>query len=137
MEDSVNQLADAGLQSRKGGMMLRNIKNLRGYVIRAIDRRPQQRLRRDGPQAHHQIAGTGQFADQGRGHEVAVDLAGLVGAGSVPGECVHAGDHGEGDEAEDRGEELWVEVTLPKQGGPRPIRLAVKKDGVLAPLELD
>ena len=35
------------------------------------------------------------------------------------------------------GEELWVEVTLPKQGGPRPIRLAVKKDGVLTPLDLD
>ena len=37
MEGSVNQLADAGVHSRKGEMMLRNIKNLRGYVIRAID----------------------------------------------------------------------------------------------------
>ena len=35
------------------------------------------------------------------------------------------------------GEELWVEVTLPKQGAPRPIRLAVKKGGVLTPLDLD
>ena len=35
------------------------------------------------------------------------------------------------------GEELWVEVTLPRHGGPRPIRLAVKKDGVLTPLPLD
>jgi uncharacterized membrane-anchored protein len=35
------------------------------------------------------------------------------------------------------GEELWVEVTLPKKGPPRPIRLAVKKDGVLTPLDLD
>ena len=35
------------------------------------------------------------------------------------------------------GEELWVEVTLPKQGAPRPIRLAVKKDGVMTPLDLD
>jgi uncharacterized membrane-anchored protein len=35
------------------------------------------------------------------------------------------------------GEELWVEVTLPKQGPPRPIRLAVKKDGVLTALALD
>jgi hypothetical protein len=35
------------------------------------------------------------------------------------------------------GEELWVEVTLPKNGAPRPIRLAVKKDGVLTPLDLD
>jgi hypothetical protein len=33
------------------------------------------------------------------------------------------------------GEELWVEVTLPKQGPPRPIRLGVKKDGALTPLE--
>jgi hypothetical protein len=35
------------------------------------------------------------------------------------------------------GEELWVEVTLPRRGAPRPIRLAVKKDGVLTPLEFD
>ena len=32
------------------------------------------------------------------------------------------------------GEELWVELTLPKAGPPRPIRLGVKKDGVLRPL---
>ncbi len=33
------------------------------------------------------------------------------------------------------GEELWVEVTVPKQGPPRPIQLGVKKaDGVLEPL---
>lgn len=35
------------------------------------------------------------------------------------------------------GEELWVEVTLPRRGAPRPIRLGVKKDGVLTPLDLD
>jgi hypothetical protein len=35
------------------------------------------------------------------------------------------------------GEELWVEVTLPRQGAPRPIRLGVKKDGVLRPLDPD
>ena len=35
------------------------------------------------------------------------------------------------------GEELWVEVTLPKHGAPRPIRLGVKKAGVLTPLDLD
>ncbi len=34
------------------------------------------------------------------------------------------------------GEELWAEVTLPRRGPPRPIRLAVKKDGVLTPLEI-
>ena len=32
------------------------------------------------------------------------------------------------------GEELWVEVSLPKSGMPRPLRLGVKKDGVLKPL---
>ncbi len=32
------------------------------------------------------------------------------------------------------GEELWVEVSIPKSGPPRPIRLGVKKDGVLTPL---
>lgn len=35
------------------------------------------------------------------------------------------------------GEELWVEVTLPRRGTPRPIRLGVKKGGVLTPLEFD
>ncbi len=35
------------------------------------------------------------------------------------------------------GEELWVEVTVPRGGAPRPIRLGVKKDGVLTPLDLD
>jgi len=35
------------------------------------------------------------------------------------------------------GEQLWVEVTAPKKGPPRPIRLGVKKDGVLTPLALD
>lgn len=34
------------------------------------------------------------------------------------------------------GEELWVEVTVPRSGAPRPIRLAVKKDGVLTPIEI-
>lgn len=35
------------------------------------------------------------------------------------------------------GEELWVEVTIPRRGAPRPIRLGVKKDGVLTPLDLN
>jgi hypothetical protein len=34
------------------------------------------------------------------------------------------------------GEELWVEVTVPRAGGPRPIRLGVKKDGVLTALDV-
>ena len=33
-------------------------------------------------------------------------------------------------------EELWVEVTLPRRGAPRPIRLGVKRNGVLTPLDL-
>ena len=35
------------------------------------------------------------------------------------------------------GEELWVEVTIPRKGAPRPIRLGVRKDGVLTPLEVN
>ena len=34
------------------------------------------------------------------------------------------------------GEELWVEVSLPPNGPPRPLQLGVKKDGVLTPLAL-
>lgn len=34
------------------------------------------------------------------------------------------------------GEELWVEVSVPRKGLPRPIRLGVRKDGVLTPLDL-
>jgi hypothetical protein len=33
-----------------------------------------------------------------------------------------------------RGEELWVEVSVPRHGTPRPIRLGVKKDGTITPL---
>lgn len=32
------------------------------------------------------------------------------------------------------GEELWVEVSVPRKGPPRPLRLGVKKDGVLTPV---
>lgn len=36
------------------------------------------------------------------------------------------------------GEELWAEVTIPKNGPPRPIRLGVKKgDAAIKPLELN
>jgi hypothetical protein len=34
------------------------------------------------------------------------------------------------------GEELWVEVSVPRHGPPRPIRLGVKRGGELTPLEL-
>ena len=33
--------------------------------------------------------------------------------------------------------ELWVEVTIPRAGPPRPIRLGVKKDGRLEPLAIN
>jgi hypothetical protein len=32
------------------------------------------------------------------------------------------------------GKELWIEVTIPSKGPPRPIQLAVKQDGVWTPL---
>jgi hypothetical protein len=35
-----------------------------------------------------------------------------------------------------RGGELWAEVTVPKKGPPRPIRLAVKKGNSFTPLEI-
>ena len=34
------------------------------------------------------------------------------------------------------GEELWAEVTVPRRGPPRPIRLGVMRNGQLTPLEL-
>jgi hypothetical protein len=34
------------------------------------------------------------------------------------------------------GEELWVEVSVPRHGTPRPIRLGVKKNGTITPLEV-
>ena len=34
-----------------------------------------------------------------------------------------------------RGEELWIEVTVPKKGQPRPIRLAVKRGETFTPLD--
>jgi hypothetical protein len=34
------------------------------------------------------------------------------------------------------GEQLWAEVTIPRRGPPRPIRLGVWKDGRLIPLDL-
>jgi hypothetical protein len=35
------------------------------------------------------------------------------------------------------GEELWVEVSVPAKGTPRPIQLGVRKDGVLTPLHFN
>jgi len=46
-------------------------------------------------------------------------------------------EHAENPTFRSRGEELWVEVTIPKKGPPRPIRLGVKKDGPITPLQLN
>jgi hypothetical protein len=35
------------------------------------------------------------------------------------------------------GQELWVEVTVPPMGPPRPIQLATSNNGVFTPLKLD
>ncbi len=34
-------------------------------------------------------------------------------------------------------EELWLEVTVPAKGPPRPIRIGIKKNGVVTPLKFD
>jgi hypothetical protein len=34
------------------------------------------------------------------------------------------------------GKELWAEVTVPRKGPPRPLRLAYKENGELTPIEL-
>jgi len=38
--------------------------------------------------------------------------------------------------ARPRGEELWAEVTIPRKGPPRPIRLGVMREGRLTPLDI-
>jgi hypothetical protein len=35
------------------------------------------------------------------------------------------------------GEELWVEVTVPGDGPPRPIRLGIRRNGTITPLKID
>jgi hypothetical protein len=37
----------------------------------------------------------------------------------------------------DPGEELWAEVTVPRHGPPRPLRLGVRARGTLTPLDLE
>ena len=46
-------------------------------------------------------------------------------------------EHRSGPLLSNRGEELWIEATIPRKGPPRPIRLGIKKDGVLTPLATD
>jgi len=46
-------------------------------------------------------------------------------------------EHRSGPMLHDRTEELWFEATIPRKGPPRPIRLGIKKNGVLTPLPGD
>jgi len=46
-------------------------------------------------------------------------------------------EHKNGPILRNRGEELWIEATIPRKGPPRPIRLGIKKDGVLTPLSAE
>jgi hypothetical protein len=46
-------------------------------------------------------------------------------------------EHSSGPLLRNRSEELWIEATIPRKGPPRPIRLGIKKDGVLTPLASD
>jgi hypothetical protein len=43
-------------------------------------------------------------------------------------------EHKDGPILRNPGEELWIEATIPRKGPPRPLRLGIKKDGVLTPL---
>jgi hypothetical protein len=46
-------------------------------------------------------------------------------------------EHRSGPILRNRGEELWIEATVPRKGPPRPVRLGIKKDGVLTPVSAD
>jgi hypothetical protein len=35
-----------------------------------------------------------------------------------------------------QGEELWAEVSVPASGPPRPIRLGIRRNGALTPIEV-
>jgi len=45
-------------------------------------------------------------------------------------------DHAQDPSRRPAGEELWVEVSVPRNGPPRPLRLGVKKNNALTPLEI-
>jgi hypothetical protein len=66
--------------------------------------------------------------------ELPQDLAGAPGPGSPQVLAYFIPEHVPDPSLRPPGEELWVEVTIPRHGPPRPIRLAVKKDGKLTAL---
>jgi hypothetical protein len=43
-------------------------------------------------------------------------------------------EHNNGPMLRNRGEELWIEATIPRKGPPRPVRLGIKRDGILTAL---
>ena len=45
-------------------------------------------------------------------------------------------EHAEDPSRRPSGEELWVEVSVPPNGPPRPLRLGVKKNDLITPLEI-
>ena len=49
----------------------------------------------------------------------------------------YLGEHAAAPAALQPGEELWIEVTVPSNGPPRPIQLALKQGGAWKPLGLD
>ena len=69
-------------------------------------------------------AGSVHFVSRGGGWVVAEPIAFFI-PENVPDPSRRA-----------NGEELWVEVSVPAKGSPRPIRLGVKKNGALTPLDL-
>ncbi|HEY4359350.1 MAG TPA: hypothetical protein VGN17_00175 [Bryobacteraceae bacterium] len=46
-------------------------------------------------------------------------------------------EHGPDPSRRPEGEELWAEVSIPKRGPPRPVRLGVKRTGKIVPLDLN
>ena len=69
--------------------------------------------------------------------EVRVQIGGPGGNGSaslVEPVAYFIPEHGPDPSVRAAGEELWAEVSVPRQGPPRPIRLGVWKDGRLTPI---
>ncbi|HJV23733.1 MAG TPA: hypothetical protein VJ570_13605 [Holophagaceae bacterium] len=81
-----------------------------------------------GPTAHRVMGGAGIAPGPGQAPRASVTLEESL-AFFIP-------EHVPDPSRRAPGEELWVEVTLPKKGPLRPIRLAVAKNGAFTPLDL-
>ena len=64
------------------------------------------------------------------------ELAGQVTATLIEPVLLFLPEHAQDPWQRARGGELWVEVTVPAKGPPRPIRLAVKRGDTFTPLEI-